>query len=144
MSESRHVLYHSFPFRSSRCAWLVSELGVSEQIDVEKVSLHGNAEGLNQYQKEVHPYRTIPALKLPSGEVILESGGICLYLADRFASEAKTNNLLPTSEEIGTYYNVRDNSFLSLTYPIFLTPMHSGLYMPPLLWIKFWSHCTCN
>merc|ERR1712130_92167 len=105
MSEARHVLYHSFPFRSSRCAWLVAELGVSEQIDTEKGSLHGNAENLNQYQQEVHPYRTIPALKLPSGEVLLESGAICLYLADQFASQAKANNLLPTPEEIGTYYN---------------------------------------
>lgn len=48
-------LYHSFPFRSCRCAWLAEELGVLDDcVEVVPVSLHGpEAKGLTQYKREV-------------------------------------------------------------------------------------------
>ena len=48
-------LYHSFPFRSCRCAWLSEELGIlGESVEVISVSLHGtDASGLAQYKREV-------------------------------------------------------------------------------------------
>lgn len=35
-------LYHSFPFRSSRCAWLVNELGAEEYVEMVPIALHGS------------------------------------------------------------------------------------------------------
>ncbi len=51
----RHLkLYHSFPFRSSRCAWVISELGIEEFIEVIPVSLHGpDSKDLHKYKAEV-------------------------------------------------------------------------------------------
>ncbi len=47
-------LYHSFPFRSSRCAWLINELGIEDLVDIIPVSLHGpEARDLPKYKKEV-------------------------------------------------------------------------------------------
>ena len=48
-------LYHSFPFRSCRCAWLCEELGIlGESVEVISVSLHGtDASGLARYKREV-------------------------------------------------------------------------------------------
>lgn len=49
------TLYHSFPFRSCRCAWLAEELGIlGESVEVIPVSLHGpEAKGLVKYKREV-------------------------------------------------------------------------------------------
>jgi glutathione S-transferase len=101
----RHVLYHSYPFRSSRCAWVIAELGKESEFEVEKVSLHGNPAALEAYG-EVHPFRTIPALRLPHGELLLESGAICMYVADLYQSEAAARSLLPREGEAGSYFNV--------------------------------------
>lgn len=51
----RHLkLYHSFPFRSSRCAWVINELGINEFVEIVPVSLHGpDAKDLPKYKKEV-------------------------------------------------------------------------------------------
>ena len=101
--EQRLKLFHSFPFRSCRCAWLVNELGVSEYVDVEPVSLHSNdASGLLQY-REVHPHGTLPALRLGDGTVMLESSGICLYLAEVFL-DPDGLNLMPDPEYMANYY----------------------------------------
>ena len=101
----RNILYHSFPFRSCRCAWLLEELELGDEFDIQKVSLHGPAANLSEYEK-VHPYKTIPALKLTCGEVLLESGAICLYLGDTYKPKAEARNMLPSMTELGTYYNV--------------------------------------
>ena len=99
------VLYHSFPFRSSRCAWLATELGVEDLIEFHKVSLHGPNAKLDEYA-QIHPYRTIPALVLPSGDTILESGAICLYFADIYSEKAAERNMIPTAAEKASYFNV--------------------------------------
>lgn len=55
VSENRRLkLYHSFPFRSSRCAWLINELGIQDMVEVVPVSLHGpGAQDLPKYKSEV-------------------------------------------------------------------------------------------
>ncbi|XP_071953025.1 glutathione S-transferase GstA-like isoform X2 [Antedon mediterranea] len=96
----RMVLYHSFPFRSSRCAWLISELGIENKIQMEKVSLHGeNMTDMEHYKKTVHPHGTIPALKLDNDITIIESSAICMYLADLFGG------LSPHYLQRAEYYN---------------------------------------
>ena len=102
-TERKLQLYHSFPFRSSRCAWLVNELGISDYVDFERVKLHGSEpQDLMRY-REVHPHGTLPALKLENGYVLLESGSICLYLADLFL-DPNEESLLPDEEHAAYYY----------------------------------------
>lgn len=101
--ERKLKLYHSFPFRSCRCAWLVNELGVNDYVEFEKVNLHGSdAQDLMRY-REVHPHGTLPALKLEDGYVLLESSAICLYLAEVFL-DPNEQSLLPDEEHAAHYY----------------------------------------
>lgn len=96
-------LYHSFPFRSCRCAWLVNELGVSDQVKFVHTKLHGSdARDLMAY-REVHPHGTLPSLALEDGSVLLESSAICLYLAECFV-DSSGQDLLPSPEHISEYY----------------------------------------
>ena len=96
-------LYHSFPFRSCRCAWLVTELGVENQVSFEHMKLHkSDAKDLMAY-REVHPHGTLPSLMLEDGSVLLESSSICLYLAECFL-DPNGENLLPDSEYAAQYY----------------------------------------
>lgn len=101
--ERRLKLYHSFPFRSCRCAWVVHELGIESQVSFEHVKLHGSdAKDLLAY-REVHPHGTLPSLKLEDESVILESSAICLYLAECFLNPSG-ENLLPEPENASEYY----------------------------------------
>ena len=102
--QERHLkLYHSFPFRSSRCAWLVNELHVEDYVEVVNVNIHGaEAKELLEY-RDVHPHGTLPALVLEDGKVILESSAICLYLAETFL-DSNGNSLLPESEYFADYF----------------------------------------
>ncbi len=97
-------LYHSFPFRSSRCAWLVHELGAEDYVEFVSVSLHGppDAQGLMRY-REVHPHGTLPALVMEDGSVMLESAAICFYLAEVFL-DPDGNSLLPEPQHTMEYY----------------------------------------
>ncbi|KAL3875735.1 hypothetical protein ACJMK2_033656 [Sinanodonta woodiana] len=93
------TLYWFDNFRSRRCEWLIAELGV--QSDVELVCLNPqdpNQEKLANYRK-VHPHGTIPAMKLDDETVIIESGAICLYLADLYG------RLVPDLSQKHNYYN---------------------------------------
>ena len=97
------TLYHSFPFRSLRCAWLVNELGAGEYVKFQSIALHGSdAEDLMAY-REVHPHGTLPALKLEDGTVLLESAAICFYLAEVFL-DPNGQSLLPDAEHTSEYY----------------------------------------
>ncbi len=96
-------LYHSFPFRSCRCAWLVHELGAEDYVEFIPISLHGqDAKDLMSY-REVHPHGTLPALVLEDGSVMLESSAICFYLAEVFL-DGDGNTLLPDPEHTMEYY----------------------------------------
>ena len=92
-SENEHV----FPFRSFRCVWLAGELGAGGSVEVERIDLQ--SEDAVSY-REVHPHATLPAMKLDDGSVMLESGAICLYLAESFLDDT----LLPEGEHTAVYY----------------------------------------
>lgn len=91
---------HLFPFRSSRCVWLVRELGIEDSVEVEKIDLQ--SEDVVEY-RAVHPHATLPALKLEDGSVLLESAAICIYLADSFLGPEE-HDLLPDEEHKAYYY----------------------------------------
>lgn len=96
-------LYHSFPFRSCRCAWVVTELEANEHVEFIPVSLHGKeADDLMRY-RDVHPHGTLPSLVLEDGSVLLESSAICLYLAEVFL-DPRGDTLLPDSDHTAEYY----------------------------------------
>jgi hypothetical protein len=96
-------LYHSFPFRSSRCAWLLAELGKAEEVEVISVSLHGPEVSDLLTYRTVHPHGTVPALVLRDGSVLLESSAICLYLAENLTCPDGTT-LLPDKQQLAHYY----------------------------------------
>ena len=96
-------LYHSFPFRSSRCAWLVAELGLSEGVEVVPIALHGPAASDLLTYRNVHPHGTLPALVLRDGSVLLESAAICLYLAENF-TRPDGSTLLPDKQQQAQYF----------------------------------------
>ena len=92
---------HVFPFRSSRCVWLVNELGIQDSVEIIKIDLQSqDAVG---YRDTVHPHATLPALQLEDGSMILESAAICLYLAESFL-DSKGQDLLPDEEYSAHYY----------------------------------------
>lgn len=91
---------HVFPFRSSRCVWLVRELGVQDSVEIEKIDLQ--SQDVVGY-RSVHPHATLPALKLEDGSVLLESAAICLFLADSFL-DSDGQDLLPDEENAAHYY----------------------------------------
>ena len=81
---ARHLkLYHSFPFRSCRCAWLAEELGIlGDSVEVIPISLHGpEAKGLVNYKREVCSIKLVWSYPLPIEERGLVhnigSGWIC-------------------------------------------------------------------
>lgn len=96
-------LYHSFPFRSCRCAWLVNELGVQNQVSFNHVKLHGSDPKDLMAYRDIHPHGTLPSLMLEDGSVLLESSAICLYLAECFV-DPSGENLLPESKYASKYY----------------------------------------
>ena len=101
--QRRLKLYHSFPFRSCRCAWLVNELGVQNQVSFKVIKLHGSDPRDLMSYREVHPHGTLPSLQLEDGSVLLESSAICLYLAECFV-DPSGENLLPEPKYASEYF----------------------------------------
>src|SRR5690606_38988442 len=66
--------------RAVRGRWVLEEIGVPYERKV--VRLSRGAHKSNDYLK-IHPLGKVPALEI-DGTTILESLGICFYLADRF------------------------------------------------------------
>ncbi|XP_045212585.2 glutathione S-transferase GST-6.0-like [Mercenaria mercenaria] len=78
-----HMKFYWFDsFRSKRCEWLLAELGALQ--DVEFICMNPrnpDQEQLAQYRK-IQPHGTVPCLEIEGKQAIIESGAICLYLAD--------------------------------------------------------------
>ena len=138
-------LYHSFPFRSSRCAWLLAELGKTEEVEVVPISLHGpQATDLLTY-RTVHPHGTLPALVLRDGTVLLESSAICLYLADSLSC-LDGSTLLPDKQHQAHYYKYMRRGcvcvdILCMWYCFVLAASSA---MPPRHLTSSLSPCTCS
>jgi len=82
MTEPDHklTLYFHPRTRSTRPRWLLEELGVDYHVEL--VELFKGAHKTPEYLA-IHPLGRVPALRY-GDDVMFESLGICLYLADRF------------------------------------------------------------
>lgn len=78
--DQKLTLYFHPRTRSTRPRWLLEELGVD--YDLELVELFKGAHKAPEYLA-VHPLGRVPALRY-GDDVMFESLGICLYVADRF------------------------------------------------------------
>ncbi|XP_071107339.1 uncharacterized GST-like protein SMU_1296 [Haliotis cracherodii] len=83
-------LYQCPMYRSFRCMWLIHELDAVDDFEIVKLdSIKGkDTEAYEEYKRSVHPHGTIPALQTEGEGAIIESGAICLYLADRYGKLA--------------------------------------------------------
>lgn len=75
-------LYYDIHTRAGRVRWLLEELDVDYQL--ERVDRLGNEHKQPDYVRR-HPLGKIPALEV-DGQMMMESGAMLVYLADRFAS----------------------------------------------------------
>ncbi len=71
-------LYHAPMTRSGRVRWLLQELEVP--CEIVRVDVFAG-QGRTPEHRAIHPHGVVPALEV-DGRVLLESGGICLWLAD--------------------------------------------------------------
>ena len=91
-------LHYSPGTRAVRVRWLLEEIGAPYQLHA--VSLRRGAHKSKDYLK-IHPLGKVPALEIDD-TIVLESLGICLYLADRFA-DAGLAPLVTDRERRGKY-----------------------------------------
>ena len=91
-------LYYSRFTRAHRPRWVLEELGVPYEL--QRLDLRQGEHKSPEYLK-VHPLGQVPALE-DDGLVLLESGAICQYLADKYP-EAKLAPA-PGTRERGEYY----------------------------------------
>ncbi|WP_281683756.1 glutathione S-transferase family protein [Thalassobaculum salexigens] len=75
-----HVLYWSGRAGSLAPLCLLIEGGVPHE--TVQVDTSRRAHKTADYLRDVHPLGTVPALRLPDGQVILESGAMVLHLAE--------------------------------------------------------------
>lgn len=73
-------LYHSPMSRSTRPRWLLEEIGAPYELV--RLDLSKGDHKKPEYLK-IHPHGVVPAL-VDGDAVILESGAICAYIADKF------------------------------------------------------------
>eukprot|EP01104_Vermistella_antarctica_P012040 TRINITY_DN341_c0_g1_i1.p1 TRINITY_DN341_c0_g1~~TRINITY_DN341_c0_g1_i1.p1 ORF type:complete len:226 (-),score=51.75 TRINITY_DN341_c0_g1_i1:44-721(-) len=95
------VLYGGYPFRAARCAWLLKELDVP--YTATSVNLHNKDSDEFSAFLKINPNGTIPCLT--HGDLTLvESGAICMYIADKFGGDGK--HLCPPMDSPlrGPYY----------------------------------------
>lgn len=78
------TLYFAPFTRATRPRWLLEELGVP--YDLKVVDTKAGEHKTKQFKDEVHPLGALPALK-DGDDVIVESGAIVAYLADKFADK---------------------------------------------------------
>ena len=76
------TLFHAPRSRSSRIIWLLEELGVDYKIEIVPITRgDGSGAPAPDTYRELNPFKKVPTLKI-FGEVVYESGAICLYMTD--------------------------------------------------------------
>lgn len=90
-------------YRSTRPMWLIKELGIEESVEYcfldLPAALKAPTPEREEYRKRVHPHATIPALEVEGRPPLLESGAMCLFLADL------CGKLAPDAKDRSEYYN---------------------------------------
>jgi len=94
------VLYHIFPGRSSRVAWLVYELGLNDRVDIRNTTWkHLKSD---EYQK-INPNGLIPTLTNSNPHIdLFEAGAIMEYLLRLCPGKLIPNDWSP--EQYGDHY----------------------------------------
>ena len=117
-------LYETPRTRSSRCRWVLQELGVP--FEAVQVNLYGGEHKGHEFLA-LNPYGRVPVLV--DGDLVMsESIAICLYLADKYASR----NLIPKP---GTPQRAVHDQWLlfcanELDQPLWQIRRHTALYPP--------------
>ncbi|XP_063447274.1 uncharacterized protein LOC134726788 [Mytilus trossulus] len=97
-SQKKGKLYFHSVFRSNRCIWLLRELNALEDYELIDVDVWDKTSNESKsYTETVHPHTTVPALQYDD-LTLLESGAICMHLAEKY------NSLIPT--DLGELYNI--------------------------------------
>lgn len=82
------TLYHAPRSRSSRIVWLLEELEAPYRIElVPIVRGDGTGEPAPDSYAAINPLKKVPAIEL-YGEIVTESGAICLFLTDTHQKRA--------------------------------------------------------
>ena len=118
-------LYYTAGTRALRPRWLLEELG--QAYDLETIDLFGG-EGRSERYKQINPYGTVPAAEI-DGRIMLESGAICHWLADRFPEK----KLAPPHEQADRidYERYMSYAVATLEPPIWLIIVHGQLLSEP-------------
>lgn len=100
-NKPKMTLYYFPNFRSNRCLWIVHELSATKDVHFELYDTRDPDESkVKHYKNTVHPLGTVPALEIEGREPLIESGAICMYLAELY------QKLLPKKDNIADYFNV--------------------------------------
>jgi glutathione S-transferase len=112
-------LYYSQFTRGHRPRWVLEELGLPYEL--QRLDMRKGEHKSPEYMK-VHPLGQVPALEDSTG-VLLESGAICLYLADKYP-EKKLAPALGTHER-GEYYQWSMFALATLEPSLVTIAMHT-------------------
>lgn len=112
-------LYYRPRTRAARPRWLLEELGVPYEL-VRLNAKKGETQ-TPEYLK-IHPHGGVPALD-DGGHVLMESGAICMYLADKYSEKG----LAPPigTPERGLYYQWMFYTMATLEPPLIDITMHA-------------------
>lgn len=77
-------LYHQPRTRSARVRWMLGELGLTAQTEIQRIDVF-TGEGRKAEYLAVHPHGYVPALE-DDGGVLVESAAIVLYLVERYGA----------------------------------------------------------
>ncbi len=119
------TLYYTPGTRALRPRWLLEELDIT--YDLKTIDLFSGAGNTPEY-KAIHPMGLVPALEI-NGQVQLESGAMCHWLADHFIAAG----LAPTPGD-PTRINYEQWMFFvpgTLEPPAWLMVMHASILPEP-------------
>lgn len=112
-------LYYTPGTRSLRPRWLLEELNIPYKI--EPIDLF-DGEGQSEHYLKINPLGAVPAIEI-DGEVILESGAMCHWLADHYIEKGLAPD--PKSDERRMYEQWMFSAPGTLEPPVFYSILHS-------------------
>lgn len=113
-------LYSHPRSRGMRCHWTLEELQVPYEYVT--IDIHAGASRTPEFLK-IHPLGVVPALE-DDGQILIESGAICVYLADKYPEKA-----LGAGNQPGEYYQWCFYTFGSLEPALMDVLMHT-MFLP--------------
>lgn len=116
-------LYFAPQSRATRPRWLLEELGIDYELV--RIDLSAREQKADEYLK-VHPHGLVPAL-VDGDQTLIESGAICLYLADKYADK----KLAPATDSPlrGLYYQWAFYTIATME-PVLLQVMLNTVLLP--------------